>query len=174
MILEETHARNLVELDYLKQYIDELGWESNLVERSSEIPINVLLARIEKDFKGRDRAINFTYIPTSDEDLESINLLQLYTSVPCDLDVKFRGDVEKLLLAINGTLAIGHFNIKPNNEIFFRYVYVTSKAELINQETITETVLLFVYVQDMFAELIDDVASGQKNFQMALQELESN
>lgn len=171
MISDETHARNLAGLDLLKHYMDEIGLESKLVERSPEVPINVLLSKIAKDKKGRDRAINFSYIPTSD--LETINLLQLYMSVPCDFYPDYRHALEQLLMAINGVLALGHYNLKPNNELFYRYVYITPKDESLNQTAITETVLLFVYTQDMFVDLIDAVASGQKDLQTALKELES-
>ncbi|MGI0485747.1 hypothetical protein ACN4EK_09945 [Pantanalinema rosaneae CENA516] len=173
MISEATHARNLAELDFLKRYMDEIGLESKLVERSPEVPINVLLTAIAKDKQGRDRAINFSYIPTSDEDLEAINLLQLYTSVPCDFNPDYRDALEKLLMAINGVLALGHYNLKPNNELFYRYIYIAPKDELLNQAAITETVLLFVYTQDMFVDLIDAVASGKTDLQTALKELES-
>lgn len=173
MISEATHAKNLAELDVLKRYMDEIGLESKLVERSPEVPINVLLTTIAKDKKGRERAINFSYLPTSDDDLEVINLLQLYTSIPYDFNLAYRDALEKLLMVINGVLAIGHYNLKPNNELFYRYIYIAPKHELLNQAAFTETVLLFVYTQDMFVDLIDAVASGQKDVQAALKELEN-
>lgn len=171
MVPEIIHARHLVELDYLKRYMEELGLESKLVERSEEVPLNTLLTALKKDYKGRERSMNFSYIPLLEEEFEYINLLQLYAPLPCDLNLEYKSSLERFLLTVNGQAAIGHFNLKKNNEIFLRYVHITSQDELINQNEIKETVMLFIYMQEIFGESIEDVASGKKDLQTALREL---
>lgn len=171
MIPEAVHARHLADLDLIKRYMDGAGMETILVEKNEELPLNTLLAPIEKDDRGRDRVVSFTYLPASEEDLEHISLLQIYSIVPCDFSPENKKNLESLLHTINGRMAVGHFSLKEDDEVYCRYVYAAPKSRLPEREEITETAMLFIYMLDMFGGLISSVAGGEKDLQAALRDL---
>ncbi|WP_284638203.1 YbjN domain-containing protein [Paenibacillus silviterrae] len=165
---ESIHARHLAELGFLKQYLEEAGLQSDLLEKSEEVPLNVLLAPMLKDHKGRDRYVNFSFVPFTDDELESIRLLQIYTTVPVNWKEGTRSSVEKLLLAINCQLAIGHFSIKSDDEVYYRYVYAAPGGQTLRREDMLELIDLFMLMLDMFSRTIDDVASGALSLASAM------
>ncbi|MTI85716.1 MAG: hypothetical protein FH756_17930 [Firmicutes bacterium] len=172
MISEKVHARHLVFLDFIKRYLEEDGMESMLMERSEDLPLNILLTSIKRDHKGRERFINFSFVPTSEDDLENLNLLQFYSIVPCDYKPENRDSLEKLLLAINQHMAVGHFGIKQDAEVYIRYIHAFPLSSLPQKEDINELVMLYTYMHDSFGELIESVVSGEKVLQDALAELD--
>ena len=165
---EKAHARHLVELGFLKEHLEEIGLESTVLERSQELPLNVLLTNIQNDHKGRKRVVNFAFVPMPEGDMDYISLLQFYTVIPCELSPENQGSLEKLIMAINCQTAIGYFGAKENKEVFLRYTYSTSASHLISKDEFKETLFLFVYMMEIYAEIIEDVASGKKSLQEAL------
>ncbi len=162
MISELVHARHLAELGLLQGYLDNAGVQTNMIEKSDIMPLHVLVAALKKDHKGRDRYVNFSFVPISEDELEHIRLLQLYTTIPCDLKPKRKEQVAKLLLAVNSRAVIGHFSIKEDDEIYFRYVHCIPNGKVADEEPFIETVSMFNYMIDLFSERINDVADGKE------------
>lgn len=172
MFSDEIHGSHLKQLNQLRLYIDALDFESRMIEHSEFVPINVLLVAITVDYMERDRFINFSFVPISDEELDHTNLLQFYTTMPIELKLNNRIDVEKLLLAINTRMAVGHFGIQDNGEIYIRHIYSAHRLYGMNEQLIVETILLFIAMIDMHEELIDGVAKGKIELEEALRILE--
>lgn len=167
-----TQARDLAELGFLKQYLKEAGLQSDLIEPSNDVPIGVLLVPLTLDSQQRDRYLTFSFIPSSSEQgLEHVRLLQIYTKVPVSLKEGNLESAEKLLLAINCHLAIGHYSIREDGELYYRYVWCASGSTILNKNEMLEIIDLFLLMLDMFAEVIDGVASGQVELSTALSAL---
>lgn len=168
MLTEALHARHIAELGFLEQALAESGLQVNLLEKSEEVPLHILLAALENDHKDRERFVNFSFVPIPENELEEIQLLQLYTLIPCDRKTDKSTDVGKLLLAINCRLAIGHFSMKDDGDLYYRYVHCAPKTELIHTPAFLEMVSLFLFMLEMFSKLIDDVYSGRISLAAAL------
>ena len=106
-ISEKEHAMHLAELGTIQQGFAKEGFHTELVEKSPEIPLHVLLLSLGQDDRGNDRTINLNFMPLPESDIESIRLLQLYAVIPCDIASGRREDVEKLLLTANGAVPLG-------------------------------------------------------------------
>ncbi|NHN30517.1 hypothetical protein [Paenibacillus agricola] len=166
-------ARDLAELGFLQQYFKEAGLESEVIDPSEEVPIGTLLVPLTKDSQQRDRYLTFNFVPSlAHEGIEHIRLLQIYTQIPVSLVDGSLEKLEKLLLAINCHLAIGHYSIRENQELHYRYVWCTSSGHLIPKEQILEITDLFILMLDTFGGMIDSVASGQTELSEALAFLE--
>jgi len=171
MVSELEHAKQLAELGTIQAGFEKEGFGSELLERSPEIPLHVLLLPLGKDGRGRDRVVNLNFVPLPESDIEWIRLLQLYTVVPCDIAPDRRGAVESLLLAANGVLPLGHFGIKEDGEVYARYVYTVPSSRTVSADELLEVVSLFHYMLEMFAERIDRVAGGTLSPDDAMREL---
>lgn len=171
---EHKHARDLAELGFLKQYLSKAGLESELLEPSSDIPIGALLAPLPQDERGRDRYLTFSFVPLSEEELEHVRLLQLYSVVPVRWKEAARANVEKLVLAVNNHLAIGHFSLKEDNELVYRYVWTVPSARMLPEEETLATIDLFVMMLEMFAGELDRVAAGETDVKTALAALSAD
>lgn len=172
MFSDAVHESHLQQLNELRMCIDGLDFESRMLEHSEFIPINVLLIAITVDYKERDRFINFSFVPISDEELEHTNLLQMYTTLPIELQEEQRSAVEKLLLAINTRMAVGHFGLQDDGEIYIRHIYSTARSSRINEQQMIDTIILFIAMIDMHEQLIDEVANGVLDVAEALNILE--
>ena len=82
MINDEVTARTYMELTRLEKVLNGMGIDTNLVRKSEEFELNVLVAVLDPDEQGRERFINFTFMPLPEDEIEYVDLLQLYTSFP--------------------------------------------------------------------------------------------
>lgn len=165
-----SQARHDAQLGFLQQYLTESGLQSHIVDRSEEIPITVLLLPLMKDRRQRDRFLHFSFVPLDEDDLENIDLLQIYTTVPVEWKGDTKAQVEKLLLAINGRLAIGHFNLN-GDEVNYRYVHCVPAAQRLQADELLSVIRLFELMLNVFASVVDDAASGRTSLQQALAEV---
>ncbi|NOU92712.1 hypothetical protein GC093_05640 [Paenibacillus sp. LMG 31456] len=170
---ESTQARDLAELGFLKQYLKEAGLQSELIEPSGDLPIGALLVPINLDDRERDRYLTFSFIPSLVEHgIKHIRLLQIYTKVPTVWKEENQEQVEKLLLAINCHLAIGHYSIREDGELYYRYVWCVSGSTILPKDELLEIIDVFMLMMDTFAEMIEGVASGRTELSAALAFLE--
>lgn len=168
MFSTNIQKNHLEQLNQLRMYIDSLEFESRIIQKSERIPIHILLAAITVDYKERNRFINFSFVPISEEELEYTNLLQFYTTLPIELSRNHLAEVERLLFAINTRMAVGHFGLQDDGEIYLRYIYTTHRIHGINEQQMLETILLFIAMLDMHEEVIDRLSSGEINLEEAL------
>ncbi|MHA6484825.1 type III secretion system chaperone family protein [Paenibacillus sp. strain BS8-2] len=161
MISELEHAKQLAELGGLQAGFAKEGLQTELIERTPEIPLHVLLMSLGKDGRDRDRIINMNFSPLPESDIEWIRLLQLYTIVPCDIVAGRRSEVEALLHAANTMLPLGYFGIKDDGEVYARYVYTVPSSRTISADELLEVVSLYHYMLELFADRIEAVASGE-------------
>ena len=171
MVSEMEHAKQLAELGGLQAGLNKEGFSTELLERSSDIPLHVLWLPLGKDARGRERIVNLNFVPLPESDIEWIRLLQLYTVVPCEIAANRRSALESLLHAANGVLPLGYFGIKEDGEVYARYVYTVPSSRTVSADELLEVVSLFHYMLEMFADRIERVASGELSPDEALQEL---
>jgi hypothetical protein len=160
MLPDDVHAGHLVQLGFIKEILEEAELPTNLLERSVAIPFHVLMAGFQEDRLGRDRFLHFSFLPLNDEDMQSVQLLQIYSTLPFPLKLENKEAVALLLLEVNTQLPIGHFGINEHGEIHYRYVHSLSVASTIDADAILDIVSLFVYMCDMFSEPVEHAASG--------------
>jgi hypothetical protein len=168
---EQVDAMHLVELGFIQAALVDAGMQAELIEKSEEIPLHVLLASLGKDRDNKDRFVNFSYIPIADDELDYIRLLQLFSVIPSDLNSKHLEQVSTLINNLNGQVPIGHFNIKEDGEINFRYVHCVPSDESIVADVILEVLNLFNFSLSLFTERIEDVANGKVSLKEALSDL---
>ncbi|WP_168120790.1 hypothetical protein [Paenibacillus sp. HB172176] len=172
MVSEQEHAKQLAELGGLQLAFQREGFESELLERSSDIPLHVLLLPLGKDAAGRDRIVNLNFQPLPESDIEWIRLLQLYTTIPCDIVEERKAEVEHFLHVINGLVPIGYFGIQSSGEVFVRYVCTVPSSRMASSEELLEVLSIFHYLLEIFPERIQRVASGELGLEDALHSLE--
>ncbi|WP_434687005.1 hypothetical protein [Pseudanabaena minima] len=171
MVSEETNAKTYMELARLEECLAEMDFRTQLIERSAEYEINVLLASIEPDYKNRERMVNFTFVPVGDDQLDYISLLQFYTNYPFELDNAYKDELIKLLCFLNTKMPMGCLSINKDNQVFFKYIYAIKKHEFLEKDSTQELVALFQYAMSIFAQPIEEVAIGTMTCAKALEDL---
>jgi hypothetical protein len=171
VLSEVVHARHLALLGVLKQMIDEAELPTTILERSETIPLHMLMAGFQEDSKGRDRFLQFSFLPLNEEDMQAVQLLQIYSTLPFTLPEENRGAVASLLLEVNTRLPIGHFGVNEQNEVHYRYVYSLSASKMLDADEILDIISLFIYMSDMFGEAVEKVASGESDVAAAVSSL---
>ena len=171
MIAQDVHARNLVNLDLIKRYMEELNFATHLIEKGEQTPLDMLLVNVGRTYDGKDRVLNFNYIPLPDDMVNTVELLQITSVIPAQYSKEYKGSVEKFLLSANTKLAVGNFIFGDNETIMFRYIYMAPKLELIRKEELKETAMLCVYMLEIFTEIIEKVARGDMSLAQALKSI---
>jgi hypothetical protein len=163
MLSEGAKARHWERLENLESLLKETGLATSLLQQSESIPFHLLIAAFQQDNRGRDRFLHFSFLPIDEQDIQAVELLQIYSTLPFRLQEGLRDQAALLLLEINTRLPIGHFGINEQGEIHYRYVYSLSAGQSFGAEEMLVIINMFMYMCDMFAEPIEDLASGAKD-----------
>jgi len=168
MISDLTNAKYTAELSFLGGYLDNLGFESELVERSESVPMPILVSSIGGDSAGRPRLLNFLFVPIDEDHLDVLQLLQIHTLFPFDLEPAYLEQTEKLLGTINQKLGMGSVGIDEQNDLFYKYIFAKARFQPLDEALIIETVQLFIFLMEQFSSLIEGVVTGQTDLNTAL------
>jgi hypothetical protein len=171
MATDAIHARHLAQLSLLKNILDEADLLTTMLEKSEAIPIHVLMVGIQQDEEDRDRYLHFSFLPLNEEEIQAVQLLQIYCTLPIELEADKKDALASLMLEINTRLPIGHFGINEQNEIHYRYVYSLSGSKTFEADEILEIVSLFIYMIDMFSGPVEGLANGSVDLATSLAEL---
>ncbi len=173
MISELTNAKYTAELSFLAGYLDNLGFDSELIERSEAMPMPILVSSIGGDGAGRPRLINFLFVPIDEEHLDILQLLQIHTIFPFDVQPEYQPQTEKLLGIINQKLGMGCVGIDEQNDLFYKYLFAKARFQPLDEALIIETVQLFIFLLERFSSLIEKVATGEIGLTAALATLQA-
>jgi hypothetical protein len=172
MISDLTNAKYTAELSFLDGYLAELGFDSELIERSEVVPMPILVSSIGGDHAGRPRLLNFLFVPIEEDHLEVLQLLQIHSIFPFDVQSDKQADMEKLLSTINQKLGMGSVGIDEQGDIYYKYLFPKARYQPLEQTLIIETVQLFIFLMEQFSNLIESVATGQQSLTMAIEQLQ--
>jgi hypothetical protein len=162
MLSETASAHHLERLGNLKLLLDETGLATSLLEQSKDIPFHILIAGFHQDPKERERFVQFSFLPIHEQEIQAVDLLQMYSTLPFRLEEGLRDQTASLLLDVNTLLPIGYFGINEQDEIHLRYVYSLPAGKPLGADEMLDVVSLFMYMCDMFGGPIEDLASGSK------------
>ena len=163
MISNLTNAKHTAELSFLSGYLAELGFESELVERSETLPMPILISSIGGDAAGRPRLLHFLFVPIEEDQLEILQLLQIHTLFPYEVEADYLTETEKLLSVINQKLGMGYVGIDQENAVYYKYLFAKARYQPLDQALIVETVQLFIFLMERFSNVIESVVTGQQD-----------
>ncbi len=171
MLSEQTSAKTFLELAQLRDHVRAIDMPAELVEAGAETPLHLLLIRFEDDEQGRERLAHVSFVPTADDQLEAIKLLQIYVGYPWTVQPGLEGDVGRVLARLNSRLPLGSLGVADNGELCFKLVHAYPKYDLLEEEAASELVQLVQFVVGLFAAQLEDVAQGRRSANEVLDEL---
>ncbi len=171
MINEDVTARTYQELARLETVLNDLGVDTKLIKRSEEYELNTLVALLEQDEQGRDRFANLTFMPLPENEIEFIDMIQIYTSYPFQPVDAARGQTLELINGLNPRLPFGCMGINNEGQVYYRYILSKRRHELVDADSVGEQFLLFQFAAAMFAQGIEVVAMGDMKAQEILEQL---
>ena len=112
--------KEIIHLKKVESIIKEsFNFETSLLESSEFIPLNMVITLLPKDKFGRDRNMNFTFIPFLNDELEHVKLIQFFSSIPDSKIEKNSNSIKDLICEINKNTVFGNFLITENDESFY-------------------------------------------------------
>jgi hypothetical protein len=173
MGMEEIQARHLVELGFLQDIFSDKGYNTHLVERSSEIPYHTLLVDLETDTAGRPRQMALTYYPVSEEDVEYILLLQYFLELPFEVRPAQMGVVAELLCYVNAKVVLGHFGVTEGKaKLDYRYVQTLPKQDVISKEAVSDVITLVNFTPLLFGDVLEAISTGKISLEDAKRQVD--
>jgi hypothetical protein len=164
-ISAQSMAKQREVLTYLQEAIGNLGYETRLYDAGEVqeiLPGPLLLVGVEKDHLGRDRTIQFGFLPLPDAaNFDYLSLIQCYAPLPFAVADERRAEVERQLSIVNSQTGAGYFGVTAGGNLFYRYVLATAKWSLVEVQMIQQLLLLFTHMQNHFAPIIEAAAQGE-------------
>jgi hypothetical protein len=173
MTSELAFAKYEAELGYIERYLSEADYACTLLERSDDIPMPVLIAALPKDEAGRDRFFNFVFVPVEQEELTTLEFLQIYCQIPFKISPAYRAATEKFLFYANDTIVIGHAGLDADGTPNLRYILSKEQFRMIDQALIAELTQVMHFILDKVSPLVEQVGTGRLSPEKALEQLRS-
>ncbi len=164
------NAKYAAELRFIERTLKEANFTTQFLDVSKEIPMPMLVVHLTPDERGRERFIHMLFVPASEEELQTVQFLQLYAPLPFSPG-KYTAELPAFLLGANNQIAIGHLGFDPNGSLCYRYVHVKEKYRMIDAGLVREMVEVFFYMIDRVSPLIEQVAGGQMSAAEAIQKM---
>jgi hypothetical protein len=157
----ETDARHQVELGYLEHVLNELGFPTQLVEKSPQIPYHALIIGLDDDAQGRPRQLVTTFYPVGEETVEHALLLQYFTELPFAIKGSAMSDLIALLPYLNNKVVLGHFGVtEGKHTLHYRYVQTLPRDQSITREAVIDAVRLVSYTPALFEDVLEALVTG--------------
>jgi hypothetical protein len=168
MISKLLQAKYASELSFLQGFLEEEGMSCALLDTSQGVELPVLITA--RELGGQEVPINFIFVPLADE-LEVIQLMQIYATIPLALEASRLETLEKMILLVNRLAGLGTYGLDPENQLYYKYIFVKPKYAGWDRPVIVETIYLFMFLIERFSGLLQAVAAGKMSGAEAVQEL---
>lgn len=168
---EQTQARTYLELAQLRDHARSIDLRAELVQADDDTPLHLLIVRFDDDDRGRERIATITFVPNPDDQLEAIKLLQVYVAYPFDARPELQGEAGLLIARLNSRLPLGSLAIADSGELCYKLVHAYAKFDVLQKAAASELMQLIEFVVGLFAEQLEEVATGERSAADALEEL---
>jgi len=157
-------------LKSLGDSLNQAGYTTSIVPPSSEVPFEQLYIILEADSQGRPRAMQLQYVPV-EASAHGDHLLQIVSTLPFQYNAGLAGDVARMILLVNKILELPGFGLsEADKACYYHYVHICPKGE-INGPLLLDLLPTFIHYVDEFGPVIEDIASGNKTHQEAIEEM---
>jgi len=172
---EELHARHLVELGFLEEVLNELGYTTQLVEKSGQVPYHTLLVALEPDEQARPRQLALNFYPVGEDLAPHSLLLQYYLLLPIRPKGAGAQRVRDWLPEVNSQVVLGHFGLgETAGQLHFRYVQALPRDEVITSEAVADVLTLVTYSPLLFLPALEGLADGSLTLAEARAQLQAS
>lgn len=154
------NAKYAAELKFIERALNEASFSTRFFDTSSELPLPLLAVNLPPDEQGRERFIHLVFVPASEEELKTVQFLQLYSPLPVSTGSS-PVELMAFIVGANNQTAIGHLGFDPNGSLCYRYVHIKEKYKMIDASLVREMVEVFFYMLDRISPLAEQVAAGQ-------------
>lgn len=170
----ETEARHKVELGYLESVLNDLGFPTQFVEKSAQIPYNALIIGLEDEGQETSRQLVATFYPVGEETVEHVLLLQYFTELPFAVAESALPKIKSLLIDLNNKVVLGHFGITEGQAtIHYRYVQTVPGDTGITREAVIDAVRLVSYTPALFEDVLQALAAGELSVAQARSQIDA-
>lgn len=173
MIDKTIHTRHLLHLSNVEKILKKQKIACQLLKASEAIPLNMLLVGLGKDSNNKEQYLSCSFIPMSEGDIKNTALLQIYSEFLIDINQERIDNVLAYLNAINLLQVLGHFGIKDNSELYYKYIFTFNQFSEVPEDQILEVIFLIEYAFNAFKQGIEDFINGSITLEKALKKFKN-
>ena len=156
------------ELSMLENLLETQGFQTQLIQASPEILIDMLIVELPPTPIDPAPRIIISFIPLDASKFPELKLIQLHASTVLNLQPIHQEAVKSFLLNINNGVAVGSFALGDDSQLYFRQVIPLEKGNIIEGAWFLSIFSLFMQMFQVFLPLIHEVNEGQKTHAEAL------
>lgn len=160
-------AKEWVELEQMKSFLDKMGLPSLARPQSDQNPVNLLSIQLSGQMH-----LHIIFIPLTEDTFSQVSLLQFFAQIKEGINSK---DLSTLLLLnrINEKLPLGAFLVNADDELVYKYVLAKEKTSMFTETFFVELLTSLVPPLEQQLALLGRYFSGHISLEDALQSLES-
>jgi hypothetical protein len=153
-----TRAKHVAELGFLELALRNAGRDDvEVVEPDAADELPSLVVDLGPDDEGRPRTLHVRIIPLDEDEATATRFVEMFVPLPFDVDDDRTADLRQALGIVNEHLAVGHFGLRGDGLLYYRYVLATPLLQMIDDEMFVEVVAFVDFHQDHFADYLEGV-----------------
>ncbi len=170
----------IANLDNIKSFLEKYNYNSVIITKSTESPIDQLVVKLDQDSKNREQ---FLLIRTATQDLCANDALlsihspiQKYQEIQLIVTLPFFAlenqipDIARLILLLNKGMEIPGFELSEVDKmIFYRHAFVVPEDQL-DERIIISLVGMIEMLIETFSEMLENVSIGAQSLQEIVEE----
>ncbi|MFO7681442.1 MAG: hypothetical protein R6X34_15460 [Chloroflexota bacterium] len=127
----------------------EIGITAVYLEASQDRPIPSLVVSAPPYDDGAPRSVTLAFVP-DDEELEYVDLLQLFIPLPLAADeIGSEAGIARRLMGVNKTAVLGHAGITDDGELYWRHIWPIPQGLPIVASVMFEVLSFFVFSAEL-------------------------
>ena len=138
---------------------EELGYQSELIERSDSMPLSSLAVGIPKDAEGRDRYLSMMVMPADVEGYKVV-FLQMHMIFTIGITDENRMRMETLVNRINEKFLLGSF-VFFFDSLCMKYGLAFDREDGVDLLDLTRSLAVFIWQADTFGSSLEKLAAGE-------------
>lgn len=147
----------------MKEYLEKVSIPSTVMEASSDLPVNMLIAVTAENF-----SVNIIYLPLPEDQFQEIKLIQFYSLQIDAVSEEHKPELLNLLNRINDQNPFGSFFINEKAELGYKYIIPLSRFDIPKEMAFLETFNLFLSTISKFRDALIRVNNGETSAADAL------
>ena len=151
---------DLEELKSIQLILKQLDYESTLLKKSEDLPLEMLSVALDPDEKGRQQFLTIAIYPMDDE-LDDAKFIQFYLQSEFIVEKQNLQRVSMEIQSVNRQLPLGHFNLSADEDkLYFKYVLAVPRKLSITDLFLADIMDMCCFSNTAFMGRVEKIASS--------------
>ena len=153
------HAQHRAELSLVAGGLSS-AYPAEILDPSDALPLTTLIVDLGVDGDDQQRSMSINVMPMGD-DFDAATFLQFFVPMPFPVPAARLPHVGFAASKVNAAMALGHFAIGADGELYFRYMHTAPAVEAPAPPMMGQLITMIDFLQSTFSDVLQGVAEDE-------------